>query len=161
MATPPKPPVKRKQECKVEPYNCSECGSKACICSDHINGNIHWAAHCMDCDNTIGERGFYDPCASSKREAIERWNNLNRRLNREDFDILINLIKENLTAIKEGKPLFKNDNPINRQFVIDGMTRLSERTYETFNNMLENSPILFKMYTRDIREWKAKTSKDS
>ena len=62
---------------------CKECGGKACICSDENFGKIAWAAHCMDCDNTIGDRGYYDPCAKSKDEAIQRWNELNKPCDNE------------------------------------------------------------------------------
>jgi len=54
-------------------FSCRECGDKVCICSSKGK----WAAHCMTCDNTIGHRGCYDPCASSKYEACRLWNELN------------------------------------------------------------------------------------
>lgn len=57
----------------MEPVKCKKCGSKPCICSD----NGKWAAHCMSCNNQIGEPGLYDPCANSKQEATELWNKLN------------------------------------------------------------------------------------
>ena len=57
----------------MKPLRCTEGGGKACICSD---GGV-WAAHCQDCDNTIGERGYYDPCAKSEQSAVEMWNELN------------------------------------------------------------------------------------
>ena len=52
---------------------CSECGGKVCVCE--CDGM--WAAHCMDCENQIGQRGFYDPCALTKEEAERRWNKMN------------------------------------------------------------------------------------
>jgi len=52
---------------------CIECEGQPCICED----NGKWSAHCMDCDNQIGERGFYDPCAKSEEEAVRRWNDIN------------------------------------------------------------------------------------
>ena len=52
---------------------CKECGSGCCVCE--CEGS--WAAHCMTCENTIGKRGFYDPCANSKEEAIAKWNEIN------------------------------------------------------------------------------------
>jgi hypothetical protein len=52
---------------------CKECDGKVCVCE--FEGK--WAAHCMDCDNTIGERGTYDPCADSRGDAIARWDSLN------------------------------------------------------------------------------------
>jgi len=33
----------------------------------------------MECDNAIGEEGFYDPCASSEEEAREMWIELNKK----------------------------------------------------------------------------------
>ncbi len=57
-----------------EKVRCIECGGGVCICHDSSG----WAAHCMDCDNAIGERGFYDPCAKSEKEAGELWIKLNR-----------------------------------------------------------------------------------
>jgi len=53
---------------------CCECGGKPCICEGEDG---MWAAHCMDCDNTIGRRGFYDACASTEEEAEIRWNKMN------------------------------------------------------------------------------------
>ena len=58
----------------IEPIKCKECGGKPCICHDSPYG---WAAHCMDCENQIGHRGWYDPCAKSEEDAIKQWNNLN------------------------------------------------------------------------------------
>ena len=55
-------------------FRCNECGDKVCICSD----SGKWAAHCMSCDNAIGHRGFYDPCADSEYDACLRWNKLNK-----------------------------------------------------------------------------------
>jgi len=52
---------------------CKECGGNVCICED----DGMWAAHCMDCDNAIGIRGYYDPCALTKEEAEIRWNKMN------------------------------------------------------------------------------------
>lgn len=54
---------------------CKECGSGCCVCE--FEGGS-WAAHCMDCDNTIGKRGYYDPCANSEKEAVDMWNALNQ-----------------------------------------------------------------------------------
>ena len=55
--------------------SCKDCEGKPCICEYEDK----WAAHCMDCDNSIGEPGVYDACADSEEEAIERWNELNRK----------------------------------------------------------------------------------
>ncbi len=66
---------------QIKPVRCKECGHKACICSDGIN---KWAAHCMECDNTIGCRGYYDPCAKSEEEAIRLWNELNTKGGKEN-----------------------------------------------------------------------------
>ena len=52
---------------------CKECGGGVCICCD----GSKWAAHCMDCDNCIGHRGYYDPCADSEEEAGQMWIALN------------------------------------------------------------------------------------
>ena len=62
---------------KMEISRCKECNGKACICDDI--DSIKWAAHCMNCDNTIGVRGYYDPCAKSREEAIMKWNKLNEK----------------------------------------------------------------------------------
>ncbi len=75
-------------------------------------------------------------------------------LTKEDYDILILVINKNLKEIKEGKPVFKNDNPTNKQFMIDGFTRLSQRTLETFNKILVDSPVILKMYRKNIKEYK-------
>ena len=56
---------------------CKECGGTVCICSDYFDGKRHWAAHCMVCNNSIGEDGFYNPCADSREAAIAMWNKLN------------------------------------------------------------------------------------
>lgn len=53
---------------------CKECGDGVCICGDDDGG---WAAHCMTCDNTIGRRGYYDPCAGCKEQAQRMWIKLN------------------------------------------------------------------------------------
>jgi hypothetical protein len=37
----------------------------------------------MDCDNSIGVRGYYDPCARSAKEAGEMWVVLNQRISSE------------------------------------------------------------------------------
>ena len=58
---------------KLVPYPCKICGGKACICED----DGKWAAHCMECDNCIGRKGFYDPCCDSEYEATIMWNMLN------------------------------------------------------------------------------------
>jgi len=58
----------------LEYVRCKECGGKVCVCNDGPN---KWAAHCMDCDNSIGKRGYYNPCAKSKFEAISLWSKLN------------------------------------------------------------------------------------
>ena len=58
-----------------EKVRCKECGGKVCICCGTDDGK--WAAHCMDCDNSIGKRGYYDPCAKSEKEAGELWVKLN------------------------------------------------------------------------------------
>lgn len=52
---------------------CRECSGKPCICE---SGGL-WAAHCMDCDNQIGEPGYYDSCCATQMEAIDRWNHQN------------------------------------------------------------------------------------
>ena len=52
---------------------CKECGGNVCVCE--CDGM--WAAHCTSCDNQIGHRGFYDPCALSREEAEQRWNTMN------------------------------------------------------------------------------------
>lgn len=57
---------------------CKDCGSQPCICED---GGM-WAAHCMGCDNSIGQPGFYDPCALTKEEAEIRWNKMNTETDR-------------------------------------------------------------------------------
>lgn len=57
----------------IEIHRCDECGDRACICED----DGMWAAHCMLCDKSIGKAGYYDPCASSKAEAIKLWNDIN------------------------------------------------------------------------------------
>lgn len=59
----------------MEPIRCKECNDKACVCSD----GGKWAAHCMTCDNCIGKRGTYDPCAKTKKEAVILWNELNKQ----------------------------------------------------------------------------------
>lgn len=69
---PPRPRPKPKPR-PIE-AKCIECGGGVCICN---SGPRRWAAHCMDCNNTIGVRGFYDPCAKSEKEARERWDKLN------------------------------------------------------------------------------------
>lgn len=53
---------------------CKECGGKVCICK---GGSRLWAAHCQDCDNSIGEPGVYEPCMPTKDEAIKEWNKQN------------------------------------------------------------------------------------
>jgi|GEM_PF-4607658 len=53
---------------------CKDCGSKPCICEDEGK----WAAHCMDCDNSTGEKGFYSPIHETEKEATEAWNRLNK-----------------------------------------------------------------------------------
>ena len=58
-------------------FRCIECGDRVCACSHGDN----WAAHCMSCDNSIGKRGYYDPCAKSQYEAIRLWNELNYTIN--------------------------------------------------------------------------------
>jgi hypothetical protein len=60
-----------------EEVRCKECGGKVCIC---CASEIQWAAHCMDCDNSIGVRGYYDPCATSEEEAGELWIKLNTKV---------------------------------------------------------------------------------
>lgn len=63
---------------KQDAVRCYICNGGACICCDEDeDGKEWWAAHCMNCDNTIGKPGYYDPCAHSKKEAIIRWNYLN------------------------------------------------------------------------------------
>ena len=62
----------------MELPRCIECGAGVCVCSDEYEGKEYWAAHCMNCDNSIGKRGFYDPCATSKEEAEKLWTNLNK-----------------------------------------------------------------------------------
>ncbi len=52
---------------------CIECGGSVCICED----GGRWAAHCMDCDNAIGKRGVYDPCAATREDAERQWAALN------------------------------------------------------------------------------------
>lgn len=52
---------------------CRDCNHGVCICED----GGQWAAHCMGCDNQIGKPGYYDPCAATKEEAIQRWNHQN------------------------------------------------------------------------------------
>jgi hypothetical protein len=64
-------------------FCCIECGGSVCIC----NNGTGWAAHCMDCDNAIGHRGYYDPCAKNKYEACKIWNELNGGIN-ETFNSL-------------------------------------------------------------------------
>ncbi len=61
-------------------FSCSECGGKVCICGEHGG----WAAHCMDCANAIGKRGYYDPCADTQIEALKQWNALNGEINETD-----------------------------------------------------------------------------
>jgi len=56
-----------------EKVRCKGCGAKVCICPF----GEKWAAHCMDCDNSIGKRGYYDPCADSEKEAGFLWMQLN------------------------------------------------------------------------------------
>lgn len=58
----------------------SKCGGGVCICQ---HSKTEWAAHCMDCDNSIGVRGYYDPCARSAKEAGEMWVVLNQRISSE------------------------------------------------------------------------------
>lgn len=64
----------------LQPVLCAKCGSGCCVCDDDYNGVSLWAAHCMGCDNSIGEKGLYDPCAKSKYEATMRWNAMNERI---------------------------------------------------------------------------------
>jgi hypothetical protein len=59
---------------KTETKPCKVCGGKACICQD---GERAWAAHCMDCDQATGKKGFYSPIHQSQKEAIKEWNKLN------------------------------------------------------------------------------------
>ena len=61
---------------RAEEVRCKKCGGRVCICS---YSDTRWAAHCMECDNAIGEEGFYDPCASSEEEAREMWIELNKK----------------------------------------------------------------------------------
>lgn len=42
------------------------------------NDETHWATHCMDYDNSIGKRGFYDTCAESEKAAGQAWVELNK-----------------------------------------------------------------------------------
>ena len=53
-------------------YRCT-CGGRVCICGEDGYG---WAAHCMDCDISIGKMGYYDPCAKTEYEACRLWNEL-------------------------------------------------------------------------------------
>jgi hypothetical protein len=76
---------------EAEILKCKKCGDNACICFDSDYGESgneiietrRWAAHCMTCDNCIGHRGYYDPCAATEDEAIERWNELNKPIEEE------------------------------------------------------------------------------
>jgi DNA-binding transcriptional regulator YhcF (GntR family) len=55
-------------------YRCKECGDTVCICTD----GIMWAAHCMTCDNAIGDaRGTHNPCAKNEYVACAEWNEIN------------------------------------------------------------------------------------
>lgn len=58
------------------PIPCSVCGEPPCICESEGK----WAAHCMNCDNTTGEKGTYDPIYGSKSMAILGWNLKNLKL---------------------------------------------------------------------------------
>lgn len=62
--------------CRIESYafSCRKCGDRVCICES----KGMWAAHCMTCDNSIGHKGYYDPCATSKWEACRQWNKRNK-----------------------------------------------------------------------------------
>lgn len=55
---------------------CKDCGGKVCICE--FEGGA-WAAHCMSCDNSIGARGYYDPCAFTEEQAGAMWMKLNTK----------------------------------------------------------------------------------
>jgi hypothetical protein len=58
-------------------YSCKDCGGGVCVCHDEgISGK--WAAHCMSCDNSIGESGVYHPVADTQIEAYKLWNELNK-----------------------------------------------------------------------------------
>jgi len=60
----------------VKISKCKECGDNPCIC--HCKKTDKWAAHCMNCDNAIGEIGYYHPIADSKKQAEKLWNELNK-----------------------------------------------------------------------------------
>ena len=60
--------------CFREIKRCKECGGMPCICSS----GGKWAAHCMECDNSIGEKGYHDNCADSHEQACQMWNELNK-----------------------------------------------------------------------------------
>ena len=64
---------------------CNECGGQPCIC---MFGASAWAAHCMDCENTIGKRGFYDPCATSEEDAETKWNEMNTMEADDEMEVL-------------------------------------------------------------------------
>jgi hypothetical protein len=50
---------------------CKKCGGKACVCE---GPNGMWAAHCMDCDNAIGDIAG---SAQTKGDAEIFWDILN------------------------------------------------------------------------------------
>ena len=62
------------EQATVPLAKCRNCGGKPCICRGPEGT---WAAHCMDCDNGIGQPGFIDHCALTEAEAEVRWNKLN------------------------------------------------------------------------------------
>ena len=70
---------------------CKECGSQPCVCSLELkSGDEVWAAHCMNCDNGIGQTGdgMLDHPAGSEEEAEEMWNLLNTGGKIANYDAL-------------------------------------------------------------------------
>lgn len=56
---------------------CVKCGGRVCICSIESEGKDLWTAHCMECDQKIGDgNGLSYHCENAQDAAIE-WELLN------------------------------------------------------------------------------------